>query len=129
MFTFTWSHVALEYSSLKFHASLPYWHEPSLERIRFMGKRNADGSHNITMLLSSDKLLHQFKSILYETTASLADNESPSLSSSYSVSYGRFLLLFAIHRLMNRHLIDFLASIRKFARERVSDRKSRKPIK
>ena len=120
VFTYTWSHIPLEYSSIKFHVSLPYWHDPSLEKIKFIHKSSADGLHKITMLFSSDTLLRQFKIALRETVGELRSAGSYILQTPYSSSFGRYLVLFAIHRLMNQHLLKFLTNVHKLARERVS---------
>ena len=112
--------MPLEFSAVKFNISLPYWHEPALEKIKFMSTSGPLDSYKITLLFSSDALLGQFKGALDETVASLQLAGSRLAPVPWDSSLGKYLVLFTIHRLMNQHLIEFLTSVHKLARERVS---------
>ena len=110
-FTYIWARVVLEFSTTKFHASFPYWDDPKLVRLKLMERTNADGSHNILIVCNSDTLLGKFRSELESTVAWLGKADNAFL--------GVCQILFAVQRLMNNDLVQFLKDLHYRIRKRV----------
>ena len=106
-------HSMHPFKAAKYHAFLR--HAPRLGRIRYSNQKREDGSHNLTLLFSSDELMHKFMENFNEASMSHRGVSYPS-PRVYGTELYIYQIIFAIYKLMNEHISEFLIDVNQRAR-------------